>query len=376
MLDHSDELMQLKAAIGEAASHSIEEASTMPPATYTSQALLELERRELFARQWICVGRVEEIPNPGDYFTIKAAAEPLIVIHDDHGEIRVMTNVCRHKWTQLLDGTGNLARIVCPYHAWTYDRQGQLVHCRHMDQARDFDPSKVSLPLVRSEVWRGFIYVNIEGNASSVADHFADLDRRTHNYHIEEMKWVCGDEEIWATNWKLLVENFTDLYHVFHTHRDSIDKYGPIDVIKMKDGDGSYSFSSCPVLRDAMEESPFEPCHPELTGEQRDEFSMIGMFPAQTLALAPDRVFYMCLEPVDVDHVRTKWGVACYETEPSEKLVKDMNRLYRQVNREDQFRLERIQSSLRSRYAGQGRMSHYENMNLEFTRYYANQLAD
>ena len=82
----------------------------------------------------------------------------------------------------------------------------------------------------------------------------------------------------------------------------------------------------------------------------------------------------MCLEPIDVDHVRTKWGVACYEPEPSEKLVKDMDDLYRQVNREDQFRLESIQRSLRSRYAGTGRMSHYENMNLEFTRYYAGQL--
>ena len=98
------------------------------------------------------------------------------------------------------------------------------------------------------------------------------------------------------------------------------------------------------------------------------------MFPAQTLALAPDRVFYMCMEPVDVDHVRTKWGVACYEPEPTDKLIDDMNRLYRQVNREDQARLERIQSSLRSRYAGRGRISHYENMNLEFTRYLAERL--
>ena len=374
MLHETDELTRLKSAITAAAAHPIEEASTMPAATYTSQTLLDFERREIFAKEWICLGRVEEIPNPGDYFTIRAAEEPLIVIRADDGEIRVLTNVCRHKWTRLLDGAGNVNRIVCPYHAWTYDRQGRLVNCRYMDRAKDFDPTKIALPQVRSEIWRGFIYVTFADNGPTVAERFADLDRRTDNYHIEEMKWVCGDVEIWANNWKLLVENFTDLYHVFHTHRDSIDKYGPIDVVKMRKGDRSYSFSSCPVLRDAMEESPFEPCHPELTGEQRDEFSMIGMFPAQTLALAPDRVFYMCMEPVDVDHVRTKWGVACYEPEPTDKLIDDMNRLYRQVNREDQARLERIQSSLRSRYAGRGRISHYENMNLEFTRYLAERL--
>ena len=371
MQQSKEELTQLTKAITRAASCEIESATTMPPDTYTSEALLEFERREIFAKEWICVGRVEEIPNPGDYFTIKAAQEPLIVIRGDDGSVRAMSNICRHKWTQLLAGRGSANRIVCPYHAWTYDRQGRLVHCRYMDRAKDFDHNKVTLPEIRSEVWRGFIYVNFSRNPTSVAERFAHLDARTHNYHIEEMKWVCGGEEIWATNWKLLVENFTDLYHVFHTHRDSIDKYGPINIIKMKEGDGAYSFSSCPVLRDAMESSPFEPCHPELTGEQRDEFSMIGMFPAHTLALAPDRVFYMCLEPVDVDHVRTKWGVACYEPQPSDKLVNDMDSLYRQVNREDQARLESIQDSLRSRYATSGRISHYENMNLEFTRYYA-----
>ena len=137
MLNHTDELTELKSAIAHAAGHSIEQASSMPPATYTSEALLNFERREIFAQEWICVGRVEEIPNPGDYFTIKAAQESLIVMRCDDGAIRVMTNICRHKWTQLLEGAGNVNRIVCPYHAWTYDRQGQLVHCRYMEQAKN-----------------------------------------------------------------------------------------------------------------------------------------------------------------------------------------------------------------------------------------------
>ena len=112
MLHETDELTRLKSAITAAAAHPIEEASTMPAATYTSQTLLDFERREIFAKEWICLGRVEEIPNPGDYFTIRAAEEPLIVIRADDGEIRVLTNVCRHKWTRLLDGAGNVNRIV------------------------------------------------------------------------------------------------------------------------------------------------------------------------------------------------------------------------------------------------------------------------
>ena len=347
----------------------------MPPGAYTSAELLELELEEIFAKEWMCVGRVEEIPAVGDYFAIEVAGEPLIVVRSKADEIRALANVCRHKWTRLADGRGQTRRFACPYHAWTYDLQGCLVHARYMETSAGFDPAEHSLPQVRSEIWRGFIYVNIDGAARAIEDRLAELDARTGDYHMEEMHRVCGDEEVWATNWKLLVENFTDLYHTFYAHRNSIGRYSPMELITPERGGAGYSFGSSAVLKDAMEESPFEPVHPELSEKHRNEFSMVGVFPAQMLALAPDRVFYMCLEPVDVDHVRTKWGVACYDPNPSTDTVDAMDALYRQVNDEDRANLERVQSALRSRHAGQGRISRYENMNWEFTRYIAERIG-
>ena len=229
MLTNQDSLSTLRADIARAAERTLEAGTTMPPAAYTSPELLEFEIQELFTREWICLGRVEEIPAVGDYFTIVVAGEPLLVVRSEADTIRVLSNVCRHKWTRIASGSGCASRFVCPYHAWTYDLDGQLVHTRYMDTTEGFDPSKVALPLIRSEIWRGFIYVNIAGDATPVSEHFRELDGRIGDYHMESMHRMCGDEEVWATNWKQLFENFTDLYHVFHTHRDSIAKYSPTE---------------------------------------------------------------------------------------------------------------------------------------------------
>ena len=369
-----DSLSTLRVAIGRAAARPLEEGTTMPPEAYTSPALLEVEQRELFEKEWICVGRVEEVPQPGNYFTISVADEPLLVVRADADTIRVLSNVCRHKWSRIASGKGKVRRFVCPYHAWTYDLDGRLVHTRYMEGSRGFDASRVALPEIRSGIWRGFIYVNIDGDASPLDEHRAELDERVGDYHMESMQLMCGDEEVWATNWKLLFENFTDLYHVFHTHRNSIGKYSPMEHFELETGGDAFSFSGSRALAEAIAESPFEPHHPELREEHRSYFSMIGVYPAQMLALAPDRVFYMCLIPEGVGHVRTKWGVASYDQAMPRRTAEVIEALYRRINAEDRMRLESTHSSLRSRFAETGRISSYETMNWEFTRYLARRL--
>lgn len=370
----TSEVEQLIARIAEVASHALRDATTMPPDVYTSESLLALELQRIFAAEWICVGRVEEISDSGDYFTIDVAGEPLIVVRSG-GQVRVFPNVCRHKWGRLAEGSGNVGRIVCPYHAWTYSLDGELIRTRYMDGAEGFCPADHNLPEVRSAVWAGFIYVNLDDAAPPLEQCRAELQGRIGNYHMEDMRRICGAEEIWSTNWKLLVENFTDFYHVFHTHRDTIDRYTPTEMIDLQDGGAGYSFGTARVIKDAMPESPFEPHHPDLDASQREAFAMIGVFPAQMLALAPDRVFYMCLEPLGVDKVRTKWGVACYDHDIDAETANGIEALYQQLNGEDRPRVEGIQKGVRSRFAGRGRLSAYENMNWEFTRYLSRRLS-
>ena len=370
-----DNLGGLLQGIRHAAGQSFESGLTMPPRCYTSEALAQREQRRIFATQWICVGRVEEVANVGDYFTARVADEPIIVARSSSHKLTALSNVCRHKWTQLLDGRGNTSRIVCPYHAWTYDLEGSLVHARFMEKSRGFDTANCALPQIECDQWRGFIYVRIDGDGSSLSEQLSGLDARTHDYHMEEMTRICGGEEIWEANWKLLVENFTETYHVFHTHRDSIAKYGPTELTIIMDGDDAHSFGINPLFKDAMEESPFEPHHPQLSAEHREQFCMVGVHPAQMLALAPDRVFYMCVTPLGPNRLHTKWGVACYDKNLSAEAAADIEAIYRTINEEDRFRLERIQTSLNSRFAATGPISQYEKLNWEFTRYLARSLT-
>jgi phenylpropionate dioxygenase-like ring-hydroxylating dioxygenase large terminal subunit len=97
-----------------------DEAWSMPRSYYTDPAVLRLERERLFGREWICIGRVEEIANAGDYMTFQLCDEPLIAVRGRDNVVRVLSNVCRHRGTVIADGRGNRQRLVCPYHHWSY----------------------------------------------------------------------------------------------------------------------------------------------------------------------------------------------------------------------------------------------------------------
>ncbi len=94
-------------------------ALAMPPSVYHTQAFLDRELSEIFAREWYCMGRADALANSGDYATHDLAGQPIVVLRDGDGALRAMSNVCRHRMSTLLAGRGNVRAITCPYHAWT-----------------------------------------------------------------------------------------------------------------------------------------------------------------------------------------------------------------------------------------------------------------
>lgn len=347
------------------------QATTMPALAYTSEKFLELEREEIFAKEWVCVGRADEVPHPGDYYVTRLAGEPLLIVRGDDNKVRVLSNVCRHRWTEVAAGKGNAKRFICPYHAWTYNREGRLVHTRFMDQSGAFNPD-CRLPEIRSEVWLGFLYVNLDGKARPLGPRLATLEKLIHDYHLEEMTRFTGGDEIWRTNWKLLTENFTEAYHNPQTHMDSLEPAVPAALTSYPGGEETYSLMIAPVN---PEHPQREPHHPDLSGNQRSEVVLACVFPSQVFALAPERVFYMCLSPVDVDNVQTRWGVGTWAPLPKDPPLEEIDRLYHEVNNEDKMRLESIQTTLRSRYLEPGPLSYMEQPNWELYRYLARRLV-
>ena len=134
------------------------QARSLPAGFYVSEAFLEIEKEEIFRKEWICLGRVDEVSKRGDYFATQLLDEPLIVVCGQDDKVRVLSNVCRHRSSVIAEGKGNAKNFVCPYHAWTYATDGQLLRAPYMDQVAAFDVKGCRLPELASEIWRGFIY--------------------------------------------------------------------------------------------------------------------------------------------------------------------------------------------------------------------------
>ena len=180
----------------------------LPPELYTSEKWLALEQAQIFAKEWLCAGRADAAPNAGDYFTFTIAGHPLFIIRQDDGGLRAFSNVCLHRMMRLLEGEGNCKSIICPYHAWTYDKQGQLTAAPFMKTRTGFDMTKMKLPEVRCEVWQGWVYLTLNQKAQSLAVRLKELETYIEGYGMAQYRQISSEDEVWDTNWKNLTENF------------------------------------------------------------------------------------------------------------------------------------------------------------------------
>ena len=123
----------------------VNQARHLPGYIYTSPEVYRQAKEKIFMKDWLCVGRVEEVENPGDYITFRVTDEPGIVARDDLGNLNAFSNVCRHRGVEVASGAGNLKEFRCPYHGWTYDLAGKLLGAPYMSEAKGFRPGRLSL---------------------------------------------------------------------------------------------------------------------------------------------------------------------------------------------------------------------------------------
>src|SRR5689334_421303 len=203
----------------EVSTRDVAEAVMLPAEVYTSQAFYDFEMEAVFAREWVCVGRTEQIPNPGDYFTVTVVEDPLIVMRGEDGVIRAMSSVCRHRGAVLVEGSGNCGRrLSCPYHAWTYDLEGRLRGAPEMARTPGFDRANTRLPQVALEDWKGFLFVNLDGNAPPLGPRLVAVDDLIGNYRLEKLASLPTTTYELAWNWKVMIENFMECYHCSYLH--------------------------------------------------------------------------------------------------------------------------------------------------------------
>ncbi|WP_018635442.1 aromatic ring-hydroxylating oxygenase subunit alpha [Parafrankia elaeagni] len=187
-----------------------------------SPAHYELERRAIFRRTWLNVGRVEQIARGGAYFTreIHAANASVIIVRDTDGEVRAFHNICRHRGNKLVwndfpqaETSGSARQFICKYHAWRYGLDGACAFVQQESEFFDLDKSKFGLVPVRCEVWEGFIFVNFDDEAAPLREYLGRFAAGLEGYPFGEMTEVYRYRADVGSNWKLYIDAFAEFYH-------------------------------------------------------------------------------------------------------------------------------------------------------------------
>jgi phenylpropionate dioxygenase-like ring-hydroxylating dioxygenase large terminal subunit len=323
---------EIQNGICEAAARPLSRATTLPAQAYTSEDFFTWELDYLLRPGWQCLAHVSQIPEPGDFLNLDLLGEPLIVVRAKDDSIRVLSRVCPHRsmdimpegfgydghgFAQARDGKGDCGHtrlFLCPYHAWTFELDGQLKACPEMQHAEDFCRDNFFLKPFRSEIWQGFIFVNLDGYAPPFSDGLDEMAADVAAFRLEKMRVVIAREWDCSFNWKVLVENFMESYHHLGIHHKTLQPMMPARDTWTEQERRHYVRAHLPYkesVRDAYREfeadgdfSSALPPLPGLSEAQKSEWGLFLVHPTFLLATAPDRVIWYRLQPLGPDRLK------------------------------------------------------------------------
>jgi len=197
-----------------------------PASRYSDPEFLNREIESVFNRAWLVVGLAYRVQHAGDYFTFDEMGHSIAVIRGGDGVLRAFHNVCRHRGTRLLDGTGNVPAVRCPYHDWKYSLDGRLRHVPGADGfCEDIDKGTNGLLPVRVACAMGFVWITLDEQAPELNTTLNGLDAELAPYNLMEMRPI--QEKVWTINcnWKAVLDNATESYHLPFVHGGSVDQH-------------------------------------------------------------------------------------------------------------------------------------------------------
>jgi phenylpropionate dioxygenase-like ring-hydroxylating dioxygenase large terminal subunit len=350
------------------------EARAMPSEVYTSDDFLKLELEHVFAKDWICVGRSSSLPDAGDYITYELAGQPIFVIRDKDGKLRAMSNVCLHRMSTLLHGTGSCKAIVCPYHAWSYNLDGSLRGAPAMKLNDGFCKDSYRLPQVRCEEWLGMIMVTLDPDAPPVTAQLSAVEGLIEDFGLEDYSETFKETHVWDTNWKILAENFMESYHLPICHAGTIGGMSKFEDMICPPGLPAFNYHT--LLKD--DTMPIALAHPDntrLKGERRRTNYLLAIYPSLMISLTPGYFWYLSLHPQGVGQVHITFGGGMSpdftDFEQAQEHLRQTKALLNRVNAEDRGCTEKVYRGACAGLSKPGHLSHLERPNYDFAQYLA-----
>ena len=319
--------------------------SFMDPAGYFSQKLFDLEMRVVYPRSWVFVGDLSQLRSPGDYVTETIGTEPVMVVRGRDGELRAFVNVCPHRASTLVEGSGNCGRaLVCPYHGWTFHLDGRLAATPHpRGFVEPVDRSAYGLREVRVDVWLQFVFVNVSGDAPPLHEWLYPAPEQFARHNLEAATRVYElDDEVNA-NWKVMMDNAFCDYHLEFVHENTLGRFADASTLQEEIWDYTGRLTS----QWSDEQLARTDVLPALAAANSYGSVAFGVFPNWFIAAFPNGgCSLMWWNPISLDRSRARvWN---YSPDPGADARADFEML-KAVQAEDYAICEKVQRGLRSR---------------------------
>ncbi|WP_417553589.1 aromatic ring-hydroxylating oxygenase subunit alpha [Marinomonas fungiae] len=191
---------------------------------YTDEAVFQQDLEQIWHKEWIFAGHTFEIEKPGEYITLQVGNYPVIVVRDDQGSVKAFHNACRHRGSRICkNAKGKSAKLVCPYHKWTFGLDGKLLYAGNMGES--FDTSAHGLNTVHCEVVNSYIYVCVADNAPDFTPFRETMSTFTNPHHLDNCKVAFESNLVEKGNWKLVFENNRECYHCDGNHPELLNSF-------------------------------------------------------------------------------------------------------------------------------------------------------
>jgi phenylpropionate dioxygenase-like ring-hydroxylating dioxygenase large terminal subunit len=328
---------------------------SLPGWLYCDPAFLEAEKKAFLRAVPQVVCHESEIPAAGDWRTLEYLGESVLVIRGDDGAVRAFTNVCRHRGSRLVDGEAGCARVLtCPYHAWSYARDGRLVGVPHRGEYPGLKTEELGLVPVALERWQGFLFVTLEPGAPSVAEMMAPYEEEVAPYRFGDLRAI-GRVTLRPRplNWKTIADNYSDGLHISVGHPGLTRLFGRSYAVEAgehvdrMEGELEERISANPSERAYQQWLPRVEHLPE--SHQR-KWLYYKLFPNVAFDIYPDQVDFMQFLPVSAtETVIREISYALPDDRREMKAVRYLNwRINRRVNAEDTELIARVQHGMAS----------------------------
>ena len=324
----------------------------LPSVAYTDSDFYELETRQLFARAWAFIGFAHDLAQVGDVMPVHVAGMPLVLVRGANRKIRAFHNVCRHRNLKLVAEPRNCKHtITCPYHRWSYDLEGNLKAAPYFGGEKtelpdDFSLEDHGLQEVSCRLFHDWLFVNLSGDAQGFETYIAPLKKQLADFDLDDFVAVASLEfEALKTNWKLLMENFIEPYHVQFVHKSTTNQ-PLVDHYIVSDG---HCLGSAVDLTSEQQEQAQE-------GTLSVSSRYLTLFPNFVLGVYyPDQIGVHLNQPVSAEITRQRRVIYQHkDSDQSTEAVEKISRLWESVHKEDHAMCERLQEGRHSDAARQG----------------------